>query len=91
MVAPDPIYTLQQRQEFLSGVTEIARLCNWSEKEVQGLHEHVWGELVGIDNLMFKIFERTRSRDLAYCVWNNHMEDLRRWLSLITGIRISYV
>lgn len=87
----NPTWILQQRLEFLEGIEEIARLCNWPDKEVQGLKEHLWDELISIDNKLYDVYETTQDGLLAKMVWEGEMENLRRWLSLIMGIKINYV
>lgn len=70
---------------------EIVRLCNWPEKDIQDLKDHLWYEVVRIDNILYETYENTQDHRLAYIKWEEQMEDLRRWLSLITGIRIKYI
>ena len=86
-----PTWVLLQRQEFLAGIEEIARLCNWSDKDVQELKEHLWDELIKIDNNLYGVYEYTQNGFVARVYWESQMEDLRRWLSLIMGIKIKYV
>lgn len=87
----NPVHQLTMRLEFLQGVLEIAMLCNYTKKQLEELQESLLEELVSIDNLMFRIYEKTGNRDLAFSAWEASMETLRRWLSLITGIKIKYV
>jgi len=82
---------LQQRVDFLEGVGEVAKDCNWTDEEVQGLLDYLIEELIDIDNLLYDVYEQTENKDTAFLVWENHMEDLRHWLSLILGIKIKYV
>lgn len=82
---------LHQRKEFIEGVRELARLCNWGEKETQGLVDHVWEELVKADNLSIEVMKKTDNYDLALQVWDENMEVLRYWLTLMLGIKINYV
>lgn len=86
-----PTWVLLQRYEFLTGIEEVAFLCNWSEREAQGLKDHLWEELVRIDNALYETFEITGDHKVAYRRWVEQMEDLRRWLSLIIGIKIRYI
>jgi hypothetical protein len=86
-----PVEVLEQREEFLESVREIARLCYWSDQDINELSNKLWDDLVKIDNDMFVTYERTRDRKLAYRQWETQTEDLRRWLSLILGIKITYV
>ncbi len=87
----DPVSVLEQRLEFLEGITEVATNCNWSPKAVQELHDYLLEEVIKIDNLMFDTYTETQDRRLAYLIWEGHMEDLRRWLGLILGIKIKFV
>jgi len=91
MVNLDPVSVLEQRLEFLEGITEVAKNCNWAPEKVQELHDYLLAEVIKIDNLMFDTYEETQDHALAYLVWEGHMEDLRRWLGLILGIRIKFV
>lgn len=87
----NPTWVLQQRQEFLEGIEEIARLCNWPDKDVQELKEHLWDSLIEIDNGLYSVYEHTNDGLVARLSWESEMEELRRWLSLIMGIKIRYV
>lgn len=91
MVVLDPVSILEQRRDFLEGIIEVARLSNWSERAIEGLRDYLWEELVDIDNAMFDVYEKTGNKLPAYLTWEARMEDLRRWLSLIFGIKIQYV
>ena len=91
IVLLDTISILQHRLGFLEGVREIATNCNWSPAQVEELHDYLLDEVIKIDNMMFDIYEETEDAELAYLTWEAHMEDLRRWLSLILGIKIKYV
>jgi len=75
---------------FITGLSEIARLCNWSPREIEGLREQLWKEIVRIDNQFFEVCKRTDDFYVANLVWEKQMEELRRWLSLILGIKIRY-
>ena len=91
MVRLDTISVLEQRLEFLDGITEVATNCNWSPEQIRELHDYLLDEVIKIDNLMFDVYEETEDPELAYLVWEGHMEDLRRWLGLILGIKIKFV
>ncbi len=91
MVSLDPVSVLEQRLEFLEGITEIAINCNWAPEQVQELHDYLLDEVIKIDNLLFDISEQTDDPQFAHLVWEGHMEDLRHWLSLILGVKIRYV
>ncbi len=82
---------LQQRVEFLEGIADVAKDCNWTDEETQELLDHLIEELVDIDNLLYDVYEQTLNKEVAFLVWENRMEDLRHWLSLILGIKIKYV
>ena len=82
---------LQQRVDFLEGIAEVARDCNWTDEEIQGLLEHLTKELIDIDNLLYDVYEQTFNKEVAFLVWESRMENLRHWLSLILGIKIKYV
>lgn len=87
----DPVNQLEMRAEFITGIVEVAQLCNWTQSQVEDLRRHLLEELAYIDNLMYDTYDRTSNREVAYVTWEAHMEDLRRWLSLIFGIKIKYV
>lgn len=87
----DPVTVLLQRREFLEGVKEIARLCNWDEEEIDNLSELIWKELVAIDNHMFDVYAKTNNPSLAWYEWEAKTEELRQWLSLMFGIKIKYI
>ena len=82
---------LEQRVDFLEGMAGIAKECNWPDGQVQGLMEYLHDELIDIDNLLYDVYEETGDHRVAFLVWENQMEDLRRWLGLILGIRIRYI
>jgi hypothetical protein len=87
----DTVSVLEQRLEFLTGVAQVAAMCNWDPVQISELHNHLLDEVIKIDNLMFDVFEETQSPQLAYLVWEGHMEDLRRWLGLILGVKIKFI
>ena len=91
MVIMDPVFILEQRVEFLAGVVATARLCNWTEKELENLHAYLLAEIIRIDNAMFDVYEETQDRDEAAMTWEIQMEDLRHWLSLSLGVKIKFV
>ena len=82
---------LQQRVDFLEGIADVAKDCNWTDAENQELLENLTEELVDIDNLLYDLYEKTFHKEVAFLVWESRMEDLRHWLSLILGIKIKYV
>lgn len=87
----NPVQQLEMRAEFLSSILNVVGLCNWELSKIEDLQKFLLEELCYIDNLMYEIYERTENQELAFSVWEAHMEDLRRWLSLILGIKIKYV
>lgn len=87
----DPVEVLLQRGEFLEGIKEIALLCNWSIEDTEALCELVWDELVAIDNLMYAIYESSQDRTQALYTWERKTEELRRWLSLMLGVKLRYL
>lgn len=91
MVNLDTVSVLEQRLEFLESITEVATNCNWPPEKIQELHDYLLDEVIKIDNLMFDTYAETEDPELAYLIWEGHMEDLRRWLGLILGIRIKFV
>ena len=91
MVNLDTVAVLEQRLEFLESVADVASNCNWPPGKIQELHNYLLDEVIKIDNLLFDTYEETDSPELAYLVWEGHMEDLRHWLSLVLGIRIKFV
>ena len=82
---------LQQRVDFLEGIADVAKDCNWADEKVQELLDHLVEELIDIDNLLYDVYEQTWNREVAFLAWESRMEDLRHWLSLILGIKIKYV
>jgi len=82
---------LQQRVDFLEGLADVAKDCNWTDTEVQGLLDYLVEELVEIDNLLYDTYEQTGDKELAFIIWESRMEDLRHWLGLILGIKIKYI
>lgn len=86
-----PVHQLQMRQEFMQGILEIGLLCNFTKEQLEEVQDILLEELPYIDNLMYEVYERTGDRDIAVAVWNASMEKLRRWLSLITGVKIKYI
>ncbi len=91
MITLDPVSILEQRLEFLKGITDIAALCNWPPEEIGYLHDHLLEEVIKIDNLLFDTYESTDDPELAYFTWEAHMEDLRYNLGLILGIKIKFI
>jgi hypothetical protein len=85
------VAVLEQRLEFLEGIIDVATNCNWAPAQVKELHDYLLDEVIKIDNLMFDIYEDTEDPDLAYLIWEGHMEDLRHWLSLVLGIKIKFI
>lgn len=98
METPNPVAVLEQRIEFLIGVIEVAQLCNWSSKDIQELKEHTFDRLVEIDNIRYdlimwgeEVANNEYSEERANYMWNVLMEQLRKDLSLILGVKIKYV
>jgi len=86
----DPVHQLEMRLEFIQGVLEIAFLCNFDKEKLEEIQKILLIELSRVDNLMYEVYEQTGRRDVAAAVWEAGMEGVRRWLSLITGIKIKY-
>ncbi len=82
---------LQQRVEFLDGIAEVAKACNWPDLEVQELLDYLNEQLIDIDNLLYETMEETEDSGFSFMVWESRMEDLRHWLSMVLGIKIKYV
>ncbi len=91
MIGLDPVAILEQRLGFLEGITEVAKFCNWTDAQVQELRDYLLAQIIDIDNLMYETYNETEDRDLAFAIWEGHMEDLRHWLSMVLGVRIKYV
>ncbi len=91
MAKLDTVSVLEQRLEFLEGVTEIATECNWAPEQIRELHDYLLEEVIKIDNLLFDVCEETDDPELARLVWEGHMEDLRHWLGLVLGIKIKFI
>lgn len=87
----DPVSVLEQRREFMEGIKEVAYACNWSSQEIEQLNFCVWEDLVEMDNVMLDTYNQTDDLTLAKKRWENKMENLRRWLSMMFGIKIKYV
>ena len=97
METPNPVAVLEQRIMFLASIVQVALLCNWSEKDIQRLREHVNDRLIAIDNLRYDLIEQGEeeseeySEETANFLWHTFMEQLRKDLSLILGVKIKYV
>ena len=91
MVPIGPVSVLKQRLEFIEGITDVAKCCNWSEAQIQELRKYVHSQLVELDNDAFCVYELTKEKELAVNFWESRMEDLRQWLSLSLGIKIKYI
>ena len=87
----DPVNQLSMRSEFAEGILGVAELCNWTDEDLDDFQTYLLEELAYIDNLMYDVYEETRNRRMAVSVWDEAMENLRQWLSLIFGVRIRYV
>ena len=79
------------RLEFMQGILEIGWLCNFPKEKLEEIQGILWEELTYIDNLMYDVYEQTENVDIAFVVWNAYMETLRRWLTLMTGVKIKYI
>ena len=86
----DPISILEQRKDFLEGILEIAEACNWAASDIEDLRACIWETLVQVDNEMLRLQSATDDYYLAHKVWEVRMEDLRRWLARILGVKIKY-
>lgn len=86
-----PVHQLQMRLEFMQGILEVGLLCNFTKEQLEEIQGILLEELAYIDNLMYEVYEQTNERAMAFAVWDASMERLRRWLSLITGIKIKYI
>ena len=91
MICLDTVGILEQRLEFLENMKGAAIQCGWLPQDVQEFYEYLLSEVIRIDNLMFDVHEETDDPQLAYLIWEGHMEDLRRWSTLILGIKIEFV
>lgn len=87
----DPVLVLEQRIDFVEGIKNTAAMCNWKKKDVVELSHYINDQLIYIDNVLHTTYEETNDYELAEKAWEIHMEDLRRWLSLILGIKIKYI
>jgi hypothetical protein len=95
---PDPVAVLGQRVLFLAGIVEVAVLCNWSLKDIHKLKCHAHDRLVDIDNLRYDLIEASeeaedseQGEERANYMWYALMEQLRKDLSLILGVKIKYI
>lgn len=97
METPNPIAVLEQRIIFLTSIVEVAQLCNWTKNDIQKLKEHVNEQLISIDNVRYDLIEKGEevedeySEERADFMWHALMEQLRKDLSLILGVKIKYV
>ncbi len=97
MESPNPVAVLEQRVTFLASIVEVAQLCNWSLKDTQRLKDHVHAQLIEIDNTRYDLIELGEEADDEYSeqranfMWHTLMEQLRKDLSLILGVKIKYV
>ena len=87
----DAVETLQHRLEFIDTACELARLCDWKEKEVAELAEQLWDELVQVDTAALRKMDEGTDEAEAYQVWEEGMENIRYWLALVLGIKIRFV
>jgi hypothetical protein len=79
------------RLEFVQSILEVGLLCNFTKEQLEEIQGILLEELAYIDNLMYEVYEQTDERDIAFAVWDASMERLRRWLSLITGVKIKFI
>lgn len=86
-----PVHQLLMRLEFMQSVLEVGLLCNFTKEQLENIQDILLEELSYIDNLMYDVYEQTEDREVAFTVWNASMERLRRWLCLITGVKIKYI
>lgn len=91
MINIDVVSVLQQRVDFLSGIADVAKDCNWGDDETQELLDYLTNQLVEIDNLLYDTYEETSDKRVAFVLWENRMEELRHWLSMVLGIKIKYI
>jgi hypothetical protein len=94
---PNPVAVLEQRIVFLKSIEEVAKLCNWDTRDIKTLNRHVHERLVEIDNIRYDLIELSveekeeYGEERANYVWQSLMEQLRKDLSLILGVKIRYV
>ena len=98
MKTPDPVAVLGQRVLFLAGIVEVAVLCNWGLADIYKLRCHAHDRLIEIDNLRYDLIDAseeieddTSGEERANYVWHALMEQLRKDLSLILGVKIKYI
>ena len=87
----DPVDQLEMRAEFIEGVVNIAQLSYWDDQRIEEFRNMILDELASIDNMMYDIYEETGDREAAVYSWEEEMEKLRRWLSLIFGVKVKYI
>jgi hypothetical protein len=87
----DPVSVLEQRVDFLESIKRIAELCNWSKTDTDDLKVYVNNRLITIDNILFDVYEKTGDYILGCSIWEDNMENLRHWLSLVFGVKIKYI
>ena len=97
METPNPVAVLEQRAIFLKSIKEVAHLCNWNKRDIRKLNQRIHERLISIDNVRFDLIEwglEEKEDDgevRANYVWHVLMEQLRKDLSLILGVKIKYV
>ena len=97
METPNPVAVLEQRVIFLASIVEVAHLCNWSITDIQRLKNHVHERLIDIDNIRYDLLEQGEdsedeySEERANYLWHVLMEQLRKDLSLVLGVKIKYI
>ncbi len=91
MINIDAISVLQQRVDFLNGIGDVAKDCNWGDDETQELLDYLTNQLIEIDNLLYDTYENTDDKRIAFIAWESRMEELRHWLSMVLGIKIKYI
>jgi len=94
---PNPVAVLEQRAVFLKSIEDVAGLCNWNKKDIRTLKQNIHERLIGIDNIRFDLIEwgieenETHGEERANYVWQSLMEQLRKDLSLILGVKVRYI
>ena len=97
MEAPNPVAVLEQRITFLASIVQVANQCNWASKDIQMLKNYINDQLIAIDNTRYDMIESSEteggdySEEKANFLWHALMEQLRKDLSLILGVKIKYV
>lgn len=87
----DTVEVLIHRLEFLQNLEYTAKQCNLLSTQMEELYNYASEELIKIDNLLFTVYAKTEDPQLAWTVWESHMNDFKHWLELMLGIKVKFL